>query len=115
MAKMRIAAGAMHFGAGHEKPPVHRFFDLCGVDRLIKRWPACAAFEFGALVEQGRPTANAQIGAVILGEIIMRARTFGPVFARDLIGQIGQLCAPFGIRLDDLIHVIFLFRLLRIR
>lgn len=115
MAQMRIAAGAMHLGPCHEKPPVHRFFDLCGVDGLIKRRPAGAAFEFGVLVEQGRATADAQIGAVILGEIVMRSGPFGAMFARDLKGQIGQLCAPFGIRLDDFIHVIFLFHPLGIR
>jgi hypothetical protein len=38
----------------------------------------------------------------------MRARPFGAVLARDLIGQIVQLCAPFCVGFHNLIHCILL-------
>lgn len=51
MAQMSLAAGAMHFGPAHEQAAIFALAHHFGIHRLIKRWPASAAFELMRLIK----------------------------------------------------------------
>lgn len=101
---MRLAAVAVHLGPFHEKAPVDAFADHFWIDRLVEAGPACAAVEFMGLVKDGCSAADTHVGAGVFGEILVAAGALCPVFARDLIGQIRELLAPFGVGFDDFVH-----------
>lgn len=105
VAQMPVASVAMHLGPAHEKTSVFLFAHHLGVQRLIKRRPACATVKFVALIEQRRVAALAPVSTRIFREIVISEGPFCAVFAQDLERQIIQLCAPFRVRLYNLIHL----------
>ena len=46
MAKMRVAAGAVHLGAAHEQAVVLTFADSAVAERIVEAWPAASRIEF---------------------------------------------------------------------
>jgi len=86
----------MHLGAAHEQFSILGFA-YCPFDRRIKAGPATAGFIFCRLIEQGRITADAMINSGPCGEVLVTAGPFCSVFARHLIGKVGQLLPPFRI------------------
>lgn len=104
MPQMPLAAGAMHFGPAHEQAAVFLFFDHLVVRWLIKRRPACSTIEFMRLIEQGDAAALAGEDPFFLGEIVIGKGTFGPMLAQNLVFQIVQLRAPFGIGFHNFVH-----------
>src|SRR6056297_2176462 len=104
MPEMRFAAIAVHLGAPHEERPVFGLADHLGVERLVERRPAGAAFEFRVLVEKRRAAADAAIGAGVLGKILMGSGTLGAMLAGDLVGERGKLLFPLRIGFVHLFH-----------
>src|SRR3984893_5002474 len=97
--EMAAATAAVNFGAGHPEGPVFGLPD--GVlERLVKTWPAGAAFEFRLRGEQRQVTAGAGEDALaMLLEQRARTRALGALLAQDLILLRRQLRAPFRIGL----------------
>ena len=111
MTQMRLAAIAVNLGAFHEQGSVCLFPDVIALDtvnRLIKAWPSSAAFKFVGLVENLHPAADTFIDTRFFGKVVMRARAFSAVLARDLEGQWVQLFFPFSVRFRDLFHLLSL-------
>jgi hypothetical protein len=104
MAKMAVAARAMHLGAAHEEATVDGLAHGLGAHRLPERRPPRAAVELGRRVEKRRAASRAEKGPLALGEIVMGEGALGPVLAHDLVAEIAECRAPFGIRLDDFVH-----------
>lgn len=101
MAQMRGAIIAMHLGAAGKPAVILGFADHFRVMRRIKARPACAGIEFGIAGKQRRIAAQAMKHSVLFWEIVMGKGAFRAMAARDLIGKIGQLIAPFCIGFGD--------------
>ncbi len=109
MAEMPVTTRTVDFGAGHEKLAIHALFDRIGGQGREKRRPTGAAFEFFVGMKQFRPATHTGIGPVGGWLHIVASGAFGAVFARHLIGEIGQLRAPFRVGFGDFCHIFPLF------
>ena len=101
MAQMGGAIVAMHLGAAGKPAIVLGLAHPCRIMRRIKAGPACARVKFGVAGKQRRIATETVKHPVCLWEIVMGKGAFGAMIARDLIGQIGQGGAPFGIGFCD--------------
>src|SRR6478752_981108 len=100
--EMAAAAAAVNFGARHPEGAVfglaHRV-----LERLVKTWPAGAAFEFRLRGEQRQVAAGAGEDALaMLLEQRARARALGALLTQDLVLLRRQLRAPFRVGLFNL-------------
>lgn len=101
MTQMRGAIVAMHLGAAGKPAVIFLLAHQCGIMWRIKAGPACARIKLGIAGKQRRITAKAVKHSVLFWEIVMRKGAFCAMVARDLIGQVRQLCAPFCIGFGD--------------
>ncbi len=94
VAKMPVAAIAMHFGATHEQTAVILFADRFLIHRLIERGPPGAAVELVRLIKQTRATSLAGVLAWVFREIVVGKRALRSMFAQNLVLKIIKLGAP---------------------
>src|SRR5665213_199077 len=99
---MRVTSGAKNFHAMHPISIVRMADDILRSHWLKKAGPARARFELGFGSEKRQVATNAVINPGFMLIVKGAAESgFRPFGARDLILVLGQLLAPFGVRLDD--------------
>ena len=102
---MRVALLAQHFGALHEEAVVGLGVDIFWCGGRGEAGPSGAGIELFSGAEERRAATRATVyaGFVIVPVTAGEGR-FSSLLARngELIGR--QLFAPFGVRLDDLVH-----------
>src|ERR1039457_4281638 len=106
VAQVRVALAAQHLGALHEEAPVG-----FGADVLVgggggETRPSGAGIELVAGEEQLRSAARAAVHArFVIVPIEAREGAFGTLLARYRELFRCQLTLPFGVGLDDLLHL----------
>src|SRR6185437_14061507 len=104
MAEMARAFRAQDLGADHAVTMVLLLVDMAFRGRLGEARPAAAGIELGIGLEQGLPTAGADIGAGLgLILILARERPLGRLLAQDRVLHRRQFLAPLGFALDDFV------------
>ena len=105
MTKVRITARAGHLDPVHAVTEILVLFHYLRGNRLVVAGPAAAGIKLGIGVKQCRIAADAVVypggGIAVVGT---GKRAFGSLQATDLELRLGQLLAPLGFTLADLVH-----------
>src|ERR1035441_9170652 len=106
VAQVRVALAAQHLGALHEEAPVGFGADVLLRRRGGKTRPSRAGIELVAGEEQLRSAARAAVHTrFVIVPIAAREGAFGTLFARDRELFRCQFALPFGVGLDDFLHL----------
>src|ERR1035437_7006134 len=103
---MSVALAAQRLGAAHGEAVVGFGAHVLRGGRRPETGPAAAGFEFLVAAEQGVAAAHAAVHAgFVIVPVAAGKGAFGSLFAR--YGKLfrREFFLPFGIGLDDLVHV----------
>src|SRR5512134_44081 len=102
--EVRGAARAVHLRAAHEVARVLLRLDRVGRDRLPVGRPAGPGVELVRRAKQRLAAADATVHALLVVVPVLPAeRALGAVLARNAVLLVGELLAPLGVGLDDLL------------
>ncbi|OEI67484.1 hypothetical protein Cus16_2922 [Curtobacterium sp. ER1/6] len=106
---MRAAVRAADLGADHAEGLVLDELHGLGVDRLVERGPAAAGVELRAALEELLAARRTRVDAgALLVEQLTGPRTLGPGLPEHGVLVRGELLAPLGVGLVDVVRHCFL-------